>query len=388
MDSDKIISICIKCNKENFPFYTDNNISETYNKEFLASDTIKFFFKGINHLNNELLNNIDDNDGDFDLTPIIDCKYLDLDSFKIFKEDKTKFSLVHLNIASLSLHKEELENVLNILNFKFDVIGISETKIKKGNDPDYKVSIDGYQQFSTPTESDKGGVILYISKQYFCKPRKDLDSILYKRYALESIFVEIILHNKKYILLGCIYRHPSMEVNDFNENYLNPFMDKLDGNKNVFLLGDFNIDLMKNDIDVHTDTYLDTITSNLFVPHIIHPTRITSHSRTLIDNIFSNSPNFSQGKSGNLTLSISDHLAQFLIIPLELGYIPKRMNFYKQDTKNFDKENFFLDLNSFDWPSLLKLENENPNLSFNNFTSAINTLIDKYMPLRKRTLLH
>ena len=176
-----------------------------------------------------------------------------------------------------------------------------------------------------------------------------------------------------------------MDVNDFNENYLNPLMDKLDGNKNVFLLGDFNIDLMKNDIDVHTDTYLDTITSNLFVPHIIHPTRITPHSRTLIDNIFSNSPNFSQGKSGNLTLSISDHLAQFLIIPLELGYVPKRMNFYKRDTKNFDKEHFFLDLNNFDWPSLLKLEYENPNLSFNNFTLAINNLIDKYMPLKKRT---
>ena len=41
MDSDKEISICINCNKENFPFYTDDNISESYNKEFLASDTIK-----------------------------------------------------------------------------------------------------------------------------------------------------------------------------------------------------------------------------------------------------------------------------------------------------------------------------------------------------------
>ena len=109
-----------------------------------------------------------------------------------------------------------------------------------------------------------------------------------------------------------------MEIDDFNDNYLNPFFDKLDGNKNVFLLGDFNIDL-----------FLDTITSNLFVPHIIHPTHITSHSRTLIDNIFSNSPNFSQAKSGNLTISISDHLAQFLIIPLELSYVPRRVHFYK-----------------------------------------------------------
>ena len=77
-----------------------------------------------------------------------------------------------------------------------------------------------------------------------------------------------------------------MEVRDFNENYLIPFMDKIEINKNIFLLGDFNIDLMNNDIDTHIATFLDTLTSNYFVPHIIHPTRITSHSRTLIDNIF------------------------------------------------------------------------------------------------------
>ena len=42
---------------------------------------------------------------------------------------------------------------------------------------------------------------------------------------------------------------------------------------------------MKNDIDANTSTFLDLITSNLFVPHI-HPTRITLNSKTVIDNIF------------------------------------------------------------------------------------------------------
>ena len=227
--------------------------------------------------------------------------------------------------------------------------------------------------------------MLYIANQHVCKPRVDLDTIVYKSYALESIFTEIIIPNKKNIVLGCIYRHPSMEMKDFNENYLCPLMDKLDEKKHVFLLGDFNIDLMKNDIDAHTSTFLDTVTSNLFVPHIIHPTRITPHSKTLIDNIFSNILNFSQGKSGNLTLSISDHLAQFLIIPLDVGYVPKKINLYKRDTKNFDRENFFLDLISIDWSTVLRFENEDPNLSFNEYANTLNTLIDNYMPLRKMT---
>ena len=67
----------------------------------------------------------------FDLTPIINCKYVDINSFKSFKEDKKKFSILHLNIASLSLHKEELEIVLTLLDFKFEIIGISETKKKR-----------------------------------------------------------------------------------------------------------------------------------------------------------------------------------------------------------------------------------------------------------------
>ena len=153
--------------QKSFLFYSGSKSSnnESFNKELLASDIIKMYFKGINDLNNQHINGFDKNEDDFDITPIIDCKYVDLNSFRVF-EDKNKFSLLHLNIASLSLHKEELENVFTMLNFKFDVIGITETKIKKCIVPDYDVSIKGYQHFFTPTESNKGGVILYIAEQH------------------------------------------------------------------------------------------------------------------------------------------------------------------------------------------------------------------------------
>ena len=325
-------------------------------------------------------------ENDFDLTPIINCKYVDINSFKSFKEDKKKFSILHLNIASLSLHKEEFEIVLTLLDFKFDIIGISETKLKKGINPNFDISLIGYNHFSIPTESEKGGVMLYIANEHKCKPRDDLSSTVYKSYELESVFMELIIPNKKNVTVGCIYRHPSMDLTDFTENYLNQLMAKMAGNKNnIFLLGDFNIDLMKNDIDTSTSTFLDLLTSNLFVPHIIHPTRITPNSKTLIDNIFSNSPTFSEGISGNITLSISDHLAQFLIIPMNFGYVPSKIYLYKRDTKNFDRENFLLDLLDIDWSLVIKLEKEDPNYSFNLYENTLNTLLDKYIPLRKIT---
>ena len=61
----------------------------------------------------------------------------------------------------------------------------------------------------------------------------------------------------------------------------------------------------------------------------------------------------------------------------------KKVNLYKRDTKNFDRENVFLYFISIDWDAVLKLENENPNQSFNDYSIPLNTLVDKYMLLRK-----
>ena len=115
---------------------------------------------------------------------------------------------------------------------------------------------------------------------------------------------------KSNIIIGCIYKHPSMDLNDFNTNYLNNILDK---HRSVFLLGDFNVNLL-NYIDHNpTNEFLDSRASNSVVPYILQPTQITSHSKTLIDNIFSNI--ISPGAiSGNLPLIMFDHLPQFMIV--------------------------------------------------------------------------
>ena len=73
-------------------------------------------------------------------------------------------------------------------------------------------------------------------------------------------------------------------------------------NKELYLLGDYNIDLLQTDIDANIDEYYNIISSNFLVTHITLPTRITSTSRTLIDNIFSNNQNFVHAVSGNLNV--------------------------------------------------------------------------------------
>ena len=99
-----------------------------------------------------------------------------------------------------------------------------------------------------------------------------------------------------------------MDLNNFSTNYLNNFLDTVSiEQKSVFLLDDFNVNVLNYNNDNPTNEFLNFLASNSFVPYILQLTRITSHSKKLIGNIFSYivSPD---AIFGNLTLTISDHL--------------------------------------------------------------------------------
>ena len=119
-----------------------------------------------------------------------------------------------------------------------------------------------------------------------------------------------------------------------------------------------------------TNEFLDSLASNSFIPLILQPTRITSHSNTLIDNIFSNviEPDII---SGNLTATVSDHLPQFAIIPNIFGNISgNKYNIYERDWSKFDQENFILDYFSVDWEDLLKIDKLNADNSTKMYLST------------------
>ena len=59
-------------------------------------------------------------------------------------------------------------------------------------------------------------------------------------------------------------------------------------NKVCYVMADWNLDLMKHHCHDLTGQFLDTMFSRSFVPLITRPTRITTNTATLIDNIFTN----------------------------------------------------------------------------------------------------
>ena len=99
---------------------------------------------------------------------------------------------------------------------------------------------------------------------------------------------------------------------DFEEK-IESALNRIDNeSKTCYLLGDFNIDLLKHEKCAYSARFLNQMMSSMFLPTILKPTRITRTTATLIDNIFTNVENNIQ-VSGILFNDISDHLRVFLI---------------------------------------------------------------------------
>ena len=123
----------------------------------------------------------------------------------------------------------------------------------------------------------------------------------------------------------------------------------------------------------------------MILPYILHPTRITGHSKTLIDNISSN--HISKGAiCGNLTSTISDHLPQFLVMPsIFSDPSSSKSNVYERSWSNFNKEELILDYFEKDWDLILNVEKNDVNHSFDNFLLNMNGLLGKYAPFKKES---
>ena len=112
--------------------------------------------------------------------------------------------------------------------------------------------------------------------------------------------------------MSCIYRAPGSNTDIFKCLYY--IGEKITNNnqKVMFICGDFNIDLLNPNKHKMTDDFINPLYSLSLYPRITRPTRITSHSATLIDNIFTNDID-NNTVSGLLINDISDHLPVFAV---------------------------------------------------------------------------
>ena len=116
------------------------------------------------------------------------------------------------------------------------------------------------------------------------------------------------------VVIGVIYRTPNTYIKDFNAHIASVLEGLLIDKKLVYLMGDYNIDLLNSESHDLTNEFVDLMYCNEFLPLISRPTRITSTSATLIDNIFtSNHDDLNCSLNGILVADISNHSRNFRV---------------------------------------------------------------------------
>ena len=119
----------------------------------------------------------------------------------------------------------------------------------------------------TPAEASKGGALLYISEELNYKSRKDLQ--IYKAKELKSTFIEITSKKRKNFVVGCIYKHPTLNNHDYIDSYILTLSKKLSyENKQVMLMGDFNMNLLNYNTNKRITQFVDELYTNSFIPYI------------------------------------------------------------------------------------------------------------------------
>ena len=174
-----------------------------------------------------------------------------------------------------------------------------------------------------------------------------------------------------------------MIITNFN-NHVSSILQKVQKeNKSLLIMGDFNINLVNYDSHPETNDFINLMVSHYLLLHILHPTRVTDHSATIIDNIFYNNLEF-ETQSGNLLTKISDHFPQFLVIKnAAVDY--KKCSLFQYDYSKFKEHLFLDDFKKLSWEDSLNNQNLNINVKFDIFYDKVYSTVIHHAPMKKST---
>ena len=220
---------------------------------------------------------------------------------------------------------------------------------------------------------------------------------MYTTDKLESVFIELICPNTSNLIIGFIYTHSILHIDDFNSNHISPLLHKLskETSKQIFLLGDFNIDLLKYESSQIVNSFLDTLSSNFVSPFFFFYQFYLPKClpRLLIFIflfififilIFCNLTHTRKSVSGNLTFTVFDHLSRVLILLEFFSNAPlPKYNICIYDWKKFDKEKFIFEFITQDCDNFLVLDKENIYETIDNYLANLRNLLEKHAPLKK-----
>ena len=182
----------------------------------------------------------------------------------------------------------------------------------------FNYSLPGYHyiEYNTRDESDDGhgGVGSNINSNIMSHFRRD-DLSIFIPHVIETLFIEVKLNKTKSIILGVIYRpnsQPRADIDIFTTEHPDITAKINNENKELYIMGDFNIYLLKFQSHEKTKYFIEAMLPTEYLPVITKPTRITDQSATSLDHIYSNSKSLNF-KSGIVITDVADHVGTFYV---------------------------------------------------------------------------
>ena len=169
------------------------------------------------------------------------------------------------------------------------------------------------------------GVSVYIHNSSNFKNKPDLST---NCGDIESLALEIISEKTRNTIVSVLYRPPNGHF-EHSENLLT---NTKNSNKNVFITGDFNLNLSDHNRNKKVQNCLNLIYKNSFIPTINKPTRVTRKTPTIIDHILTNSFVNANFNTFIFKINISNHFSICFLQPTsrpreenKATYITKRV---------------------------------------------------------------
>ena len=321
-----------------------------------------------------------DSSCNIDETLDCNCKYYNINSVNEGVLERSDFSLFHLNTRSLNKKGSNVVDYISSINHNFDIYAFTETWFRNDYDSNL-IDIENYSVIDCIRYGRVGGgTTLFIRPEHQFIRRPDLKI---NAQDCDSLFIEI---PEKRIIVGTIYKPEYVNFDDFISQLERILGIANNENKRCYIMGDFNIDLLKCDQNSTVNTFVNLMYSYSFFPCIDRPTRIcpgpNGTTISLIDNIFTNDFN-NEIKSGNLVTDLSDHFPNFISIK-DSRFDPKNKHKtkYKQ-VRQFKPNNINGLKNSLsivNWNFVL--DDNDPNNSYSNFLQKTTNLLDIHCPIK------
>lgn len=378
--------ICFKCTGEIFPFnhFVDDdefrfalfclNNTLDYNRMLSLTFNPYHFDDDINNSTNDnLISDIGNK-----------CSYVfDNDSFNSHDNDDS-FSIIHFNSRSFNKNSDAIHACLTNIDHTFTVICLSESWFY--TDLSNEINIENYDLVSAPRcDRRGGGSAIYVHNSVSYRLRDDLNLIVKSTSNhdhSESVFIEILNPTSKNVIVGNIYRDKRTDANLFIDD-LDQCLNKITNeNKQCYISGDFNFDLLKRDSVSNVNDFLNVFYNMSMYPLIDRPTRITPTSATLIDNIFTNV--LTHGiKSGVLINDITDHYPVFQVtnsMPHTYNHPPVKSRSFNQNRIQMFRNHIGL----IDWKFISDINTAEA--AYNSFIKKFLDIYDTHFPLKYVTV--